>query len=347
MELAVTEDSSFHSFGHWAHAVCRATHGSADYRLMRAPTGAGETDPTLGGFLVPEAYAQEILTTLYEDRTSLLHYLQKFNIPDGKNTILIPGVDETSRANGYRWGNLSAGFVNEGVQPSANFPKFKQTEIAAEKMIALVVITSELMRDGGNLGAFLVRALKDELTYVLEQYILSSAGTGAGVPLGINNVGNAALVTAAKVTGQTAATLNAQNLRTMWGLLPAGCRRRAIWATGESALPLADAFPSEISFAASGSTSPDDLPRIMGRPVIETDVLPAVGTPGDVLLFDPAWYGFASKDPVEALSAHAYFTSDQLILRVTWRCGGAPLISSKITGSDGTSRSPYVNLATR
>jgi hypothetical protein len=61
----VTEDSSFHSFGDWAHAVCRAAHGSADYRLMRAPTGAGETDPTLGGFLIPEAYAQEILTTLY------------------------------------------------------------------------------------------------------------------------------------------------------------------------------------------------------------------------------------------------------------------------------------------
>jgi hypothetical protein len=344
----VTEENSFRHFGEWAHAVCRAAHGPADLRLMRAPTGAGETDPTIGGFLVPESYAQEILTTLYEDRTSLLNYLQKFNVPDGRNSILIPAVDETSRANGYRWGNITLGFANEGVQPTtASFPKFKQTEIAAEKMIGLVVVTSELMRDAGNLGTFLQRALKDEMLYVLEQYILSSAGTGAGVPLGINNAGNPALVTAAKVTGQTSGTLNAQNLRTMWSLLPAGSRRRAVWAVGESAMTLADAFPSEISFAASGACDPDDLPRIMGRPVIETDVLPAVGTPGDVLLFDPAWYGFASKEPASALSAHAYFANDQLVLRLTWRCGGAPLITSKITGSDGTSRSPYINLAQR
>jgi len=76
-------------------------------------------------------------------------------------------------------------------------------------------------------------------------------------------------------------------------------------------------------------------------------VLPPVGTPGDVLLIDPAWYGFASKPMASALSAHVLFTSDQAVLRVTWRCDGRPLVSAPIAATDGASRSAFVALAAR
>jgi HK97 family phage major capsid protein len=297
-----------------------------------------------GGFLVPEAFSDVILTTLYEDRTSILSYLQRFNIPEGSNTLRVPGVDETSRANGYRWGGVLADFVDEGTVEAPEFPRYKSTQFAAEKLIGYVVLTNELMADVENLDTFLRRAIADELRYKLEQYILSSAGTGAGRPLSVLN--SPALVTVAKTSAQASGTLTELNLRTMLYALPAPSRRRAIWAASESAMELVENFEA-VTRPASGSTNPDDLPRIKGRPVIETDVLPAVGTPGDVLLIDPAWYGFASKPMASALSAHVLFTSDQAVLRVVWRCAARPLVSAPIAATDGASRSAFVALAAR
>ena len=335
---------TFQNFGEYVRAVVEARHDRPDPRLSRAPTGAGETSPTAGGFLVPEAFSDVILTTLYEDRTSILSYLQRFNIPEGSNTLRVPGVDETSRANGYRWGGVLADFVDEGTVEAPEFPRYKSTQFAAEKLIGYVVLTNELMADVENLDTFLRRAIADELRYKLEQYILSSAGTGAGRPLSVLN--SPALVTVAKTSAQASGTLTELNLRTMLYALPAPSRRRAIWAASESAMELVENFEA-VTRPASGSTNPDDLPRIKGRPVIETDVLPAVGTPGDVLLIDPAWYGFASKPMASALSAHVLFTSDQAVLRVTWRCDGRPLVSAPIAATDGASRSAFVALAAR
>ena len=61
-----------------------------------------------------------------------------FNIPDGSNTLRLPGVDETSRANGYRWGGVQADFVDEGSTETPKFPRLKATDFAAEKIIGYV-----------------------------------------------------------------------------------------------------------------------------------------------------------------------------------------------------------------
>jgi len=115
------------------------------------------------------------------------------------------------------------------------------------------------MADVENLDTFLRRAIADELRYKLEQYILSSAGTGAGRPLSVLN--SPALVTVAKTSAQASGTLTELNLRTMLYALPAASRRRAIWAASESAMELVENFEA-VTRPASGSTNPDDLPRI-------------------------------------------------------------------------------------
>lgn len=338
------QTQSFRGLGEWARALVGAHGGVVDPRLSRAAAGAGEDDPTAGGFAVPESFASEILTTLYEDRVSILSYLRKFNIPDGSNTLRVPGVDETSRANGYRWGGVLADFVDEGVAETPEFPCLKATSFSAEKIIGYVPLTNELMADVDNLDAFLKIALGDELRYKLEQYILSAAGTGVGRPLSV--LKSPALVTVAKTSGQSSGTLTELNLRNMLYALPAPSRRRAIWAASESAMELVESFEA-VTRPGSGCANPDDLPRIKGRPVIETDVLPAVGTPGDVLLLDPAWYGFAAKSMVSALSAHVLFASDQAVFRIAWRCDARPLVSAPITASAGASRGAFIALAQR
>lgn len=336
----------FKHFGEWARAIAVADScGSVDERLLRAPTGAGETIAVAGGFLVPDSFAPKILATIYADRNSVLPYFQKFDIPDGSNTTLVPGADETSRANGYRWGGVVADFENEGVTETESWPRLRQTAFAAEKIIGFVPVSNELLADAENLGTFLEAALTDELRYKLEQYTLSSLGTGAGKPLGIMN--SAALVTVAKVSGQTAATIQWANITAMWSALPSASRKRAVWVLSESAMAQADANMPYPVYPPAGCPNPDDVPRIQGRPAIETDVLPICGTPGDILLIDPLWYGFASKPIASALSGHVLFTTDQAVFRFTWRVDAKPLISTPIAASDGTTRSPYVALAQR
>lgn len=342
----MTVKTAARQLGEWGQSVVKAAQGrGVDDVLQRAPTGAGETIAVAGGFLVPETLAPIVLGTIYEDRNSILSYLLKFNIPDGSNTYKVPGVDETSRANDYRWGGIIADFVDEGSGWDYSLPRLKQTEFNANKIIGLVAVSNELLADAENLGTFLLRAFADELRYKLEQYVLSSAGTGAGKPQGIMN--SSALLTAAKASSQSAGTIVAANLELMWQTLPSASRKRAIWAVSETAAAQADGATPIGMYPLSGSTDPDDVPRIKGRPAIETDVLPVCGTPGDILLIDPAWYAIASKPMQWALSGDVLFTDDQAVFRITWRVDAKPLVSAAITGSDGTQRSPFVALAQR
>ena len=85
-----------------------------DRRLVRAPTGAGEVDPTGGGFLVQIDFAAAIFM-LAHDMGEILSRVNKIPISANANGIKIPGVDETSRATGSRWGGVSSNWVGEGT----------------------------------------------------------------------------------------------------------------------------------------------------------------------------------------------------------------------------------------
>src|SRR5215469_5438011 len=61
------ERAKFASLGEQLVAVMRHYGGDGtDPRLVRAPTGAGETDASSGGFLVQTDFANTILTRAYE-----------------------------------------------------------------------------------------------------------------------------------------------------------------------------------------------------------------------------------------------------------------------------------------
>ena len=111
---------------------------------------------------------------MYEDRNSLLSCLQRFTIPDGSNSTQVPGVDETSRANGYRWSGVVADFLDEGIAQSTSYPKLKATQFAAEKLIGVAIASAELASDVVNFSAFLERAFADEMAFQLERYSLGS-----------------------------------------------------------------------------------------------------------------------------------------------------------------------------
>ncbi len=117
------------------------------------------------------------------------------------NKLSQPGVDETSRANGSRWGGIQSFYEGEGEEKTASKPKFRKIEMGLEKLIGLCYATDELLDDAARLGAFLREAFAQEINFKVSNSVLN--GSGSGQPLGITN--SNALISQAIESGQTSA----------------------------------------------------------------------------------------------------------------------------------------------
>ncbi|MGH6793625.1 MAG: phage major capsid protein [Methylocella sp.] len=193
----------FRSFGEQLQAVFNysVTRGSnIDNRLVRAPTGAGEVDPTGGGFLIQVDF-QTAIFTLAHDMGEILKRVNKIPISETANGIKINAVDESSRATGSRWGGVQSYWVGEGTQqPTSTRPRFRWVEFDLKKLMSIMYMTDELLQDSTALTAIVGQAFSEEIMFMTEDAIYE--GSGAGQPLGILN--SPALVTVAKQTGQAA-----------------------------------------------------------------------------------------------------------------------------------------------
>src|SRR6185503_17199007 len=87
--------------------------------------------------------------------------------------------------------------------------------------------SDELLADAQGLALeqYLIRVATEEINFVVGDSIIN--GSGAGQPQGILTA--PWLITVNKESGQTAATVVAQNLVNMWARLWAPCRSNAVW----------------------------------------------------------------------------------------------------------------------
>jgi HK97 family phage major capsid protein len=85
---------------------------------------------------------------------------------------------------------------------------------------------------------------------------------------------------------------------------------------------------------------------LFGRPVIETEYNPNLGTLGDILLASPSQYALIAKAGIQAASSiHVKFVEDETAFRFVYRVDGQPIWASAVTAFDGTNTvSPFVAL---
>jgi HK97 family phage major capsid protein/HK97 family phage prohead protease len=339
--------SPFESFGHFLRAVVAYENLSVprDPRLVRAPSGLNENDPTAGGFLVPIEYVDQLIGSIYEE--AVIAPLCDRRQTDGLAETRLPIVDETSRANGARWGGAASYWKAEGVQPPETLPRLRSIALSRNKLIALCVASEELIQDVPMLEGHVSRAFASEVSFKLDYSILQ--GTGAGVPLGITVAQGT--ITVPKIDGQATGTIVAENIAAMWSRLPAPCRKRAVWIVNEDAEAQFETIAQTPGFAGMyfpAGTGGNPYPLIKGRPVVVAEQCPTLGTPGDIVLADLSQYVIVEAPMRTALSLDVLFNSYQGVFRFTWRGNGAPLWAEPITPfNGGPTRSPYVILAQR
>lgn len=312
--------------------------------------GLGESGGAIGGFLVDTDRAGGIMQRVY-NTGDLLRRVDMVGISANANGMVFNAVAETSRADGQRQGGILAYWTAEAGTKVASHPTFRQIELRLHKCVGLVYATDELLQDASALESWIMRNLPDELRFVVEDAIFT--GTGVGMPLGI--MPSAALITQAAVAGQAAATIVGQNIMDMWSRLYPPSQRNAVWYIDQSCLPELYNMAMGVGtggvalYQPPGGLSQSPYATLMGRPVITTEYQVALGTTGDIALFDLSEYQMIEKGGIQtASSIHVQFLTDETIFRFVYRVDGQPKWNAQLTpNSGGPTTSPFVVLATR
>jgi HK97 family phage major capsid protein len=330
------------------HARSKGT--VTDPRLQAAALGGNETVDSEGGFLVAPEFAPGVWQRAY-DASDLAS--RCFDQPmTASNRLLVNAVDEDSRVDGSRWGGVQSYWLGESGTFTASQPKFRQMELIAKKLIVLSYATEEQLVDGPAFASYLDKVVPLEFAFQIDNTIYN--GTGAGQPLGVTNSG--AMLTLAKDSADSTATVSAKDIFGMWKRCWAPSRKNAAWFINQDVesvlwdLTRGSGTAVELLYTGPGERGNNSNYGVMfGRPVIPVEYAATLGTTGDILLADLSQYYLARRAGVQMdTSIHVQFLTDQQAFRWKARLDGQPAWKKPLTPANGTNTlSPFVALATR
>ena len=194
----------------------------------------------------------------------------------------------------------------------------------------------------------------DAIGQTSDYYYLN--GTGAGQPRGVLN--DPALITVAKVSGQTADTIVWQNIKDMFNRLHPASVNNAVWVcnanTREQLLSLVQPIQN---VAGSENVGGSWVPamrevaggwQLLGIPVLFSEKLPQLGDSGNILLADFSKYivGIRREMTLDK-SGHLRFDYDETTYRAILRVDGQGSWSEAVTPRNGATLSWCVTLAAR
>lgn len=346
------EGQNFMSFGEQLQAIAGFYSGrDMDNRLreLRAASGASENVPSDGGFLVQQDFSTVLLEQMH-DMGEIISRVRMLPLSGNSNGTKLPAIDETSRVDGSRFGGVRGYWANEADSVTSSKPKFRMIDLSLEKLFALGYATEELLSDAALLEAVMTTAFTEELTFKTEDSVIN--GTGSGQPLGILNAN--CLVTVTKESGQSADTIQTENILNMWKRMPARSRRNAVWYINQDIesqlypLTLGSGTAVTLLYTPPG-TRGNEYGLLMGRPVVPVEYCPTLGDAGDIILADPSQYIMVEKNGKRAESSmHVRFLYDEMTFRFIYRVDGQPAPNSAMTPYKGsTTQSPFVTLGAR
>jgi len=341
--------ASFADYLTSVRAAAQAPH-AIDARLLplQGPgafgTGQQASVGADGGFLIPTQYGSAIMERAYESG-AILSRVTRIPLQGGR--YVVPVLDETSRANGSRFGGIRGFWQGEADNAVLSKMKFGEMVLAPNKLTVYARVTEEQMQDAPATASYLEQGFAEEVVFMTEQAIWE--GLGAGQPLGVTN--SPALVTQAAEAGQAAATVVVNNITKMLSRLAPRSQARAAWFHNPDVFP---AFPQlQIgnfpAFVPPGGISEAPNGTLLGKPTIAVEYASTLGTTGDLVLADLSQYLLGERSgPDLQRSMHVAFLAGEEVFRLTYRVDGQPAWKSPITPLKGTNTvSPFVALATR
>lgn len=297
-----------------------------------------------GGFAVPQTFMSDMLGEV-ENESNLASRVSQLDLTQG-NTVNIPGVDETSRADGYRFGGIQTYWIREGGTMTPKKVKIRNFELKLSKLAGFVYLTEEMMEDGPVMQQFVEMAFPAEMAFEMDQAIYS--GDGNGIPLGYMN--SNALVS---INRATADTVEYGDVIGMWARMPARRISRSAWFVTQEVLTklplmnLSVGTGGSAVFIPAGGASAAPYGTLLGRPIVVIEQAVALGTKGDVTFCDLSDYIAITKGGLRRdVSIHVKFLQDEQALRFVRRINGAPYTKTKLQSKAKSTfyTSPYIAL---
>lgn len=293
-------------------------------KVVSGSTSAGYT----GGYLVPE----EILVRIDDGfKESSIFRERAYNHPMASTECNLPAFDLTATHatnESPLFGGMKFTWTAEGQNITESEPVFANAKLVAREMAVLIYASNQLVQDGGeSLATFLEYWVGQALAWAIDRACF--LGKGVHRPQGI--VYSPATYQQGRAGGNHVTQADIANM--VGHLLPA-CANRCVFACHPTVLP------DIMALVAYQVNQPDGpgFGNLMGRPLYVTENLNTLGTPGDIVLFDPKLYALGQRILEFADSPYdpVAFTKNQTIFRFLWRGDGQPLVKGTATLADGT-----------
>lgn len=353
---AVADDPQrgFTSLADFAVAVAEARNPRTDERLMKVAAGTGlqQSISQDGGVLVPPAYSKRIWEGVQQRSQSLLSMCDQIPIDMGVESLTVPAINETSRADGSRWGGVRGYWKAELSQMTSSAAKLRDVKLTPQELYVFSYISDKLLRNAPQAASRLMETgAADEIAFKVGDSIIN--GDGNGKPLGILN--SACIISVAKETGQAATTLVAKNFSKMRLRMHPAYWGGAVWLVNPDVraemddLQFSTGTSGTLVYLPEGGLSGNPYSTLFGRPVMPIEYCATLGTTGDVILANLSGYAAAVKGVVDsAYSMHLKFDYAQTAYRIIFEVDGQPWLQSAITPYKGsTTTSTFVKLDTR
>jgi HK97 family phage major capsid protein len=306
------------------------------------------TDPASGGFLIPEEFRATLLRTALE--SSIVRPRARV-VPMGSLRAAMPMIDSTTN-NGSVYGGVIAYWTEEGAALVQSQPAFSRIVLEAKKLTAYTEVPNELRQDSAVSVDMLLSDIFPEAVAWFED-IAFLTGTGVGEPLGVFNAGNTATISQDKESGQLADTILWENLIGMYSRMLPSSLNSAVWVVSPNTFPELATMALTVGTGGSAvwlNTGTDGPPAtILGRPVIISEKVAALGDAGDVNFVDFSQYLIGDRMAMDAQVSTDYrFGNDMTAYRFIERVDGRPWMQSAVTPKNGgPTLSAYVSLAAR
>lgn len=341
-------DGQYDSLSDYMKTIWHNTYRDADVsaRLASLKNAASSVEGSGGGFLVPEAFRAELLQLSLEE--GVVRSRARV-IPMDTSRVLIPTVDETSHASNV-FGGVQAYWTEESGQMTDVNASFSRVALEAWKLTAFSNVPNELIADSAiSFEAYMRASFPRALAYFEDDAFVD--GNGVGQPLGFLRA-QAAVVVSAE-SGQAASTIVWENIVKMYSRMLPSSLSRAVWVISP------DTFPELATMALSVGTGGSAIwlnngvagppMTILGRPVIVSEKVSALGTEGDISFVDLGYYLIGDRQTMTVESSpHYRFQNGETSFRFVSRVDGRPWLQSALTPRNGgATLSPFVKLATR
>ncbi|MBA7524934.1 hypothetical protein ES705_17079 [subsurface metagenome] len=322
------ESSKFDDYEDFLNSV----KNGFDPRLKDLSGGVGHE----GGFLLAEAFAERIVDITIED-SIVMPRASLYGLKAGKGrTLRVPCfVDEDHSTKGIA--GIEAVWTPESAQKTKTQPIFRSLEMKVNKLVCYSVSSDELIQESGiSLNEIIGNAFKKSILFKTDYVFLQ--GTGTGMPLGVLN--SPALLVQPAETGQTASTINYDNIVGMFSKLAPASFKNAIWVASISALPQMMKLSIEVGLAGDTIKVLQEEKgtfRLLGKECVFTEKLPALGSEGCLLLADFSAYAVLLKEGIKLESSiHEGFRSDLTSFRMCLHVDGQTTINKPTILLDGS-----------